>query len=348
MVTATYCGSSDQQDGEPLKLLGLLITTGLLSAFLTGVLRRYALNQNLMDIPNDRSSHSSPTPRGGGLSIVVAYSAAILVLFFGGQLTRDEILVMVLASGVVAGVGFWDDHGHVAILWRLMVHGLAALILVVVLIAPNIGPGITFALAAFAVALGVTWMVNLYNFMDGIDGIAAVEAITVSLAAAALAWSAGATGIACSLLSLGAAGAGFLVWNWPPAKVFMGDVGSGFLGAIFAVIVLITVTKGMMSLWSWIILLAVFWVDATVTLVRRVLSRQVWYSAHRSHAYQRAARRYGHRVVTLSTGVINLVFLLPLAFAAAVWPELAVLATAAAVVPLIGICLFFGAGKQEP
>ena len=154
-------------------------------------------------------------------------------------------------------------------------------------------------------------MVNLYNFMDGIDGIAGVEATMAGAVGAMLSWYTGLPSIAVCAAVVAAGAAGFLVWNRPPAKIFMGDVGSGVLGFFFAVIALASETRGGPPLIVWAGLLGVFIVDATATLVRRVLHGEKWYSAHRSHAYQRAVQAgWSHARVTGAVMLINVLLAL--------------------------------------
>jgi Fuc2NAc and GlcNAc transferase len=201
-----------------------------------------------------------------------------------------------------------------------------------------------------AVVGSVYWL-NLFNFMDGIDGLAASEAVFVALAAALLAVlrmpGIVDQGPLWMLLGIAAASVGFLMLNWPPAKIFMGDAGSTYLGFMIAVLALMTIATGWLTLTQWAILVATFVTDATVTLVRRLLLRERVFEAHRRHAYQVLSRRWGgHQPVTLSFTGLNLIWLLPLAYVAALqgWAVPAVLL---AYVPLIGLALYFGAGAPE-
>jgi Fuc2NAc and GlcNAc transferase len=155
------------------------------------------------------------------------------------------------------------------------------------------------------VAFVLVWLLNLFNFMDGIDGIAASEAIFVSSAGAFFSWLMGSDNISIILLILAASTTGFLALNWPPAKIFMGDVGSNFLGLIIGVIAYASILEGA-SVWIWLILLAVFLVDSGVTLLRRILNGEKWHEAHCSHAYQHAAKKWGHKKVTISVILINI------------------------------------------
>ena len=168
--------------------------------------------------------------------------------------------------------------------------------------------------AGYPVAvLALTWILNLFNFMDGIDGIAGSEAAFVAGAAAFLTLClGGSAGVAAVALALAGACLGFLLWNWPPAKIFMGDVGSGYLGYVIGVLALAAGREDPTALWVWLILGGVFFVDATVTLIRRVLRGDRVYEAHRSHAYQWLARRWqSHESVTITTTAVNVLWLLP-------------------------------------
>jgi Fuc2NAc and GlcNAc transferase len=148
-------------------------------------------------------------------------------------------------------------------------------------------------------------------------------------------------------LILAGASLGFLLWNWPPAKIFMGDVGSGFLGFILGVLALYTPTFSRMSFWSWLILLGVFLVDATVTLLVRAARRERLHIAHRSHTYQRLARKLqSHQKVTLGVLAINIFWLFPLAFAATRHPAQGAWLTVLAMVPLVAICVWSRVGEE--
>jgi Fuc2NAc and GlcNAc transferase len=185
--------------------------------------------------------------------------------------------------------------------------------------------------------VGCVWMVCLFNFMDGIDGISGTEATTAGLWGGALLWLAGSHELAVLSLMVGAAAAGFLVWNWAPARIFMGDVGSCLLGFCFAIVALSSERAGAVPLLVWMILLGVFVFDATVTLLRRVVRRERWHEAHRSHAYQRAVQSgWSHRQVSGGVAVTNLA-LGALATAGWRWPELLPLCVLAALVLLTAI-----------
>jgi len=324
-----------------------------LSAFLTGLVRRYALARSLLDVPNARSSHSVPTPRGGGVAIVVSAVLGLPALSVAGVLSWPALWALLGSGGLVALIGFLDDHGHIAARWRLLAHFAAASWALAWL-----GGAPPLTLFGAVIDLGwlglglaavyLVWLLNLYNFMDGIDGIASVEAICVCVGAALLYIVTGHAGPAMAPLVIGAAAAGFLFWNFPPARIFMGDAGSGFLGIVLGVMSLHAAWAAPQLFWSWVILLGVFVVDATVTLLRRLLRGDKVYEAHRSHAYQYASRRFGrHLPVTLAVAAIDLLWLLPIALWVGIGRLDGLLGVALAYLPLVVLALKFHAGELE-
>ncbi len=324
----------------------------VLSGCLTAVVRRFALARGMLDVPNERSSHTRATPRGGGIAIVVTLSAATLCLALTGVLARDFSVALLGGGLLVAGVGFVDDRRALppsvrfaaqtlAAVWALWwIGGLGQLQIGGHVAHPG-WPGTVVA------ALGILWTMNLFNFMDGIDGIAAAEAVFVAGAGAVLAALGGHTAIAAAAWALAWASAGFLWWNWPPARIFMGDVGSSYVGYVIALLALGDVQSYAASVWVWLILGGVFFVDATVTLARRWLRRDRVYEAHRQHAYQWLARRWGHRPVTSAVLLVNLLWLLPCASVASRYPHLATATVVGALLPLVIVALHAGAGRRE-
>lgn len=334
-------------------ILFLLIGVGILASIITRSLRKYALANSLMDIPNARSSHSVPTPRGGGVAIVLSFLAGLGVVTAVGGLDPSVSIALLGAGGFVALVGFLDDHGHIAARWRLLAHFAAAFWAFAWLggAPPLLLLGVQLDLGWSGVALGavyLVWLLNLYNFMDGIDGIASVEAVCVCAGGALLYVLLGKSDLALLPLMLAAAVAGFLYWNFPPARIFMGDAGSGFLGIVLGILSIQAGWEESRLFWSWVILLGVFVVDATFTLVRRLLRGDKVYEAHRSHAYQYASRQFGrHLPVTMAVGVINLVWLLPIALLVGTDRLDGVPGVAIAYAPLVLLAIRFRAGKLE-
>lgn len=338
---------------SPLSAVALLVLVAGLSVGLTAAMRRYALRRRLLDIPNDRSSHDVPTPRGGGVAIVCASLFGSAVLWWLDVVPAAQFAGLAGGGILVAGVGYLDDHRDIPARWRAVVHAAAAAVL---LAAAGGLPSLSFFGVALTpgvagvvvVLLLIVWIVNLYNFMDGIDGIAGIEAVTVCSGAALLLWLDGAGGAALLVAVYAAASLGFLAWNWPPAGIFMGDVGSGFLGFSLAGLAVLTWVGPGFPVWTWLILLGVFMVDATVTLLRRVLRGERWYQAHRSHAYQHASRRFGsHRPVTVAVALLNLGWLLPMAVASTRAPQWGPALLVVAWMPLLWLALRFNAGLPE-
>lgn len=320
----------------------------------TGLMRRYALQRNLIDVPNLRSSHDSPTPRGGGVAIVFAFFVATVLLTSLGLIDLRLFGAFLVGGGLIALVGFLDDRSHLRASVRFGVHLVAAICVVVMLGGVSEGALANWGLhglwaGRLIAVLVLVWMTNLFNFMDGLDGIASSEAIFVSGAGAWLNWREGGNpGLTAAMASLAATCLGFLRWNWPPARIFMGDVGSGFLGFSLGILGLAASQKGILPIEIWAILGGVFLVDATVTLVRRLARGDRWFEAHRTHAYQVLARRLGrHKPVTLIVMVVNLFWLLPWAYVANRFPGNSRLCMIAALLPLIILSIIVGAGKRE-
>ncbi|RRW66751.1 glycosyltransferase family 4 protein [Pseudomonas fluorescens] len=320
------------------------------SWLLTLVLRRYALSKSLMDIPNERSSHTVPTPRGGGVAIVVSFAFAVPVLANIGLLNSDDLYGLLGSGSIVAVIGFADDHGHIAARWRLLGHFGAALWALFWL---NGLPPIsifdsTLDMAWLGYVFGavyLVWMLNLYNFMDGIDGLASAEALSACLGMCLVYGVSGNTELIFAPLLLAAAVAGFICWNFPSARIFMGDAGSGFLGIMLAFMSLADTWNNPDLIWCWLILLGVFVMDATWTLGSRFLRGEKIYEAHRCHAYQHAARVHAsHKAVTLGAVALNVFWLLPIALAVATGLLVGIVGLAIAYFPLMMLCWYYKGG----
>ena len=338
---------------EPLAVTSVVTCIGIAASWwLTGRVRRYALASSLLDHPNERSSHTVPTPRGGGVAIVTSFCVLVSALGAAGLLDT-KLLAALLGSGLlVAVVGFLDDHAALPARWRFLAHCLASLwslwLMGGIPSVPLFGTAVNlgwFGLGLAAVYL--IWMVNLCNFMDGIDAIAGIEAITVSLGGALCWWLATSTSQWPVAVVFAGCVAGFLAWNYPPARIFLGDAGSGFIGMILGILSLWTAQLETQVFWCWFILLGCFMVDATTTLIRRVRRGERFHMAHCSHAYQHAARTAGsHERVSLCIGLINLLWLLPIAVIVALeWLDGAA-GVAIAYAPLVWLAFRYKAGDR--
>jgi Fuc2NAc and GlcNAc transferase len=257
----------------------------------------------IMDIPNARSSHSRPMPRAGGVGIVVTFCVAALAIASISDIGWPPILVILASAMGVAAVGLVDDLRGLPARVRLAAHVLAAIAAVMAGARIDLVAGFSLGLAG--PALSVLWIVavtNIYNFMDGIDGLAAGVAVLAGIGLAVLGSLHGDLLLVLVSSALAGSALGFLVHNFPPASVFMGDVGSGFIGFLLAVLALLigsSSPQGNATIPASFVL-APFLLDATLTLARRVARGERWYEAHRSHYYQRLViLGYSHRVVSL-------------------------------------------------
>lgn len=278
---------------------------------------RYAHRRRLIDQPGQRRSHRVPTPRGGGIGIVVAVVASGLALATtDAAAPLPSFAWLLLPILAVALVGWIDDHGGLSARTRFATHCAAALVIALPFWLGGAAPlpgGWTVLLMPFLV-LALAWSINLHNFMDGIDGLLALQAIFVFATIAAL-LHAQAPPTFPYLLAWLAATAGFVPFNFPRARIFMGDVGSGVLGLLVAVAVLWQLSAPAVAWASGVAACSAFVTDATCTLLSRMLRGRRWYSAHREHLYQWLARSgFSHaQVVALYMGW-NLLIVLPVVY----------------------------------
>jgi Fuc2NAc and GlcNAc transferase len=287
--------------------------------------------------------------------MVAVTSCSLLILYAAGKIPLPLAAALLPGGLSVAAVGFWDDVRSAPVALRMAVHFGAAVWAVYCLggtavlhmgaLAPDLG-----IMGSALSVLAIVWTLNLFNFMDGIDGIAASEAAFILFGAAILGLflaNVSPAAVAPALIA-GAACLGFLKWNWAPARIFMGDVGSGYLGYLIAVIAVHGSQTSGINIYSWLILGGVFFVDATLTLCRRLLRRERVHEAHRTHAYQWLARRWGsHARVTVTVIIINIVWLFPCAALAVEYPAHGLWICLIALMPL-GVCaLRSGAGRPE-
>ena len=325
-----------------LALISIAVGAAAGGALLTWVALKHALAQGMLDVPNARSSHVQATPRGGGVAIAFVSLTGTLLAFALGHVPWIVSLTLIAAGAAVATVGYLDDRRGMSRRVRFLVHVLASAACVVI-----IGGLQHWALLVVAV-LAVSWTINLFNFMDGIDGLAGSQALFVAAASAIFAWL-GDRADAAVLPSLTAgACCGFLVWNRPPARIFMGDVGSGFLGLWLAALALLLAQQGVVSISTSIILGSAFISDATTTLVRRALSGRRWYEAHRSHAYQNLSRRWGsHARVTALLWILNISIVTPIALLSQRYPSSAPLLAAVSLAIFAVLAIAARAGVEE-
>lgn len=325
----------------------------LLSALITVAMLKYSLHKKFVDVPNHRSSHTRPTPKAGGLAIVISYTLGLVICSKSGLIDFENYQYLLLAGLIIAIVGFIDDVYSIASKKRLVFHFISALVIVYAFGGVSelslFNWNLPLKWLAYPIAIvAIIWLLNLYNFMDGIDGIASVEAVSVAFSGAViLNYQYALVDVAIALLILGAAVLGFLFFNFPRAKIFLGDVGSAYLGVIFSGFAIISINHDPNLLWVWLVLLGTFIVDATFTLIRRILIGKRLDDAHRSHTYQKASRKCSsHMKVSSGVLVINIFWLFPIAWFIANEKIAGIIGTLIAYAPLILLALKLEAGKE--
>ncbi len=292
-------------------VLAILIGVGLSSAWLTHYLSRPGARIQILDHPNERSLHENPTPRTGGLAMLLALILGILLVQWRTPLPEAAAWIAVAAL-LVAGISLAEDRFGVKRRYRLLAHVAAAGLMLQAGL--QIGPpaGLPAAYpAALAYQLStlflVVWMINLYNFMDGMDGFAGGMALIGFGSLALAGYRAGFEAYALSAAVVAVAAAGFLRWNFPPARIFMGDSGSAMLGLLAAGFSLWAAQLQILPLWASLLVFSPFIVDASVTLLRRLLAGERIWQAHRTHYYQRLVRLgWGHRKTVLRAYLLML------------------------------------------
>lgn len=280
-----------------------------LSWAVTALVRRWAARA-VLDVPNARSLHVIPTPRGGGLAIALVVLGIQAWLLLAGVVRAPWGWAAWYTCALLAGLGLRDDLRPLSARHRFLAQILICAVWMWILLEPtSLLAGASWGLQTLA----MVWLVNLYNFMDGSDGLAGTQALLTGLVGGGIALLTGAESIAVLAFLTASTSLGFLFWNWHPARIFLGDVGSYFLGGQFGVLATATLDEGH-SAFFWAILLGPFIVDASLTLLRRMLRGERWYTAHRTHAYQRLVQAgLGHAWVAWASATLGLAWSLPLA-----------------------------------
>ena len=274
-----------------------------LSIVLTYSIREYTLKKSILDIPNERSSHTVPTPRGGGLAIIIIFYIGVFI--FKSSIDKELFLALLTALPIVI-ISLVDDIQPLSSKVRLIVQSFSTILALYFLGGVNTIDFTVFQLSGWWLNIiaffSILWLTNLYNFLDGIDGYASSQTVIIGIGL--FLFFSNPLGLVLVVGSLG-----FLVFNWHKASIFMGDVGSATLGFIVAVFVFSDTNNG--NIYIWLVLLSLFWIDATVTLCRRYLNKEAIGMAHRKHAYQRLTQiGWSHSKVVLLSIIFNIFFLL--------------------------------------
>lgn len=313
-------------DRKDMEFMGTLISAVCgfaASLLLTAATLRYARRHGLIDLPGKRRSHKQPTPRGGGIGIVAAVVLAGLPAWHGLDPAASPVRVGAIALAIlaVALIGWRDDHAPLSVLPRLAVHVLAALLVGVAVLAPGSEPRAFGWMALLPLVVVLVGFINAHNFMDGIDGILGQQGLFVMLGLGLLAAWSGQIGLAAFAYAAAAGCLGFLFFNFPPARIFMGDVGSGALGLALGTLAALLVQRDPAMLWGCVILPSAFLVDSGLTLARRMLGGQRWYAPHRQHLYQWLVRvNWSHARTDVAYMIWNIAVVAPLTWLAVRWP----------------------------
>jgi Fuc2NAc and GlcNAc transferase len=284
----------------------LYIITILLSFLLTYFIRRIALKKNIVDIPNERSSHKTTTPRGGGLAIIISYFIGLIYLFYQ-NLIDTNLFYALLSGSIIAIVSLLDDIKDLKPSIRIIAQSISAICALYFIGGFKSQYGNLYAVIFWIinciVFIAFIWFINLYNFLDGIDAYASLEAILVSLGILLF------TGNPIFVVIILAV-SGFLIWNWPKAKIFMGDVGSTQLGFILVVLGIYFHNTSEFGIINWIVLTSLFWFDASLTIFRRWINKEQLSIAHKKHAYQRLHQSgFSHLKIDILAIIINFVLI---------------------------------------
>jgi len=280
----------------------------LISFSLTYLIKNYMIKKSLVATVNERSSHTVPTPHGGGIAIAITWFIGLFYLFFIGQI-ENNLFYALLCGAIISIVSFFDDIYELSPKLRLIIQAFVAVLGLYFL-----GGFKTLTFGIFDISsliltnifafFMIIWFINLYNFLDGINGYAGSQALFLALAGFVLFGG-------NHFLVLAVATLGFLYWNWNKAKIFMGDVGSTLLGYNIAIFTIYYANQEATNFWIWIILFGVYWFDATLTLIRRKLNKEKLSQAHKKHAYQRLTQAgWSHYKVTNYSIGLNLILFL--------------------------------------
>ncbi|KLE04700.1 glycosyl transferase [Aliarcobacter butzleri L353] len=285
----------------------IYIVLVLISFFLTYFIKNYMIKKSFVASVNERSSHTVPTPHGGGIAIAITWFIGLFYLYFIGQI-ENNLFYALLFGAVISIVSFFDDIYELSPKVRLIIQAIVAIGGLYFL-----GGFETLTFGIFDIQNSIftnifaffmiIWFINLYNFLDGINGYAGSEALFLAVAGFILFGG-------NHFLVLAVAVLGFLYWNWNKAKIFMGDVGSTLLGYNVAIFTIYYANQEPTNFWIWIILFGVYWFDATLTLIRRKLNKERLSLAHKKHAYQRLTQAgWSHyKVTNYSIGLNILLF----------------------------------------
>lgn len=331
----------------PITLLLLFSASTLISYLSARFLIYFSHKHQLLDVSTNRSSHKYPTPRIGGLS----FAPVILLLLAGFYYHQEHVShqyfgALIFPPLLVATISIIDDiKNGISRLIRLLGHFIAGALTIYFLYSSTIASNL---IIAGVLCFGICWYINLFNFMDGIDGIASTQALFIIASSAGFSVASHRPEWAQIQFCILAPLIGFLIINWQPAKIFMGDVGSTYLGLLIPTILLISVQLDSITIWSAILLSTTFLVDASWTLLIRIWTGQKWRQPHRSHLYQILSRKLSsHSSVSMWNALINVFWILPLSVIASMSSTYGPILTIFGCIPVLFLCIMHRSGFMQ-
>jgi len=308
--------------------------------------KKYAIYTGIIAHQNHRTLHDEPIPRGGGIVFSILFILFIFLIWPYLELSNNLLLILGVGGGVAALFGFIDDIMNIRARTKLIIQLFLSGWVVYCLYLDSLFVinWMPIYIMIAACLFFMIWMMNAYNFMDGVDGMASSGAIFSSLTLAlVLSLTSNSVELIPIFILIATTVSGFIIFNWPPATIFMGDAGSVFLGYIFGALLIFTTLNGSLSIWNWLIVFGYFFADTTTTQIVRIILVKKWYLAHQSHAYQNIARITGsHLKVTRRVTLYNIIWILPIALWSALQPEMEILAAILAITPALIVAYKYG------
>ena len=332
----------------PTILLTITLISYILTVFLEKIFTRY---EKFIDNPEERSCHIKPIPTAGGLAILFSYIIFIYILILLFDANFDIFLILLIAIIPVVFVGLIDDFKEVNICVRLLAQLFSATIIIYYF---QISSGMyseinqsSILIIILSIILSM-WLINLYNFMDGIDGYASTECIFISFVASILTYLNNSESLMYIYLAgLGAANIGFIFRNWYPAKIFMGDTGSISIGCILSFFIFYSASESILSIYTWLILLSVFIADSSYTLLVRIVTKKNIFKAHLTHAFHKMTIKENSHLFTVKKMIlINLFWVFPMTFLSNIYNEYHIVVAIITYLPLLFILIKIGAGLE--
>ena len=333
-------------------LLIILLTTTLISYILTVFLEKIFIRYGkFIDNPKERSCHIKPTPTAGGLAILLSYSVFIYTLIVLLGENTNIFLILLISLIPVVLIGLLDDFNQVNIYIRLLVQFYSAALMIYYF---QINDTTYFEINQSSILITILsiilsmWLMNLYNFMDGIDGYATTECIFISFVASILSYLNDSESLMYVYLAgLGAVNLGFIFRNWYPAKIFMGDTGSISVGCILSFFIFYSASESILSIYTWLILLSVFVADSSYTLLVRIVTKKNIFKPHLTHAFHKITIKENSHLFTVKKMIlINLFWALPMSFLSNIYSDYHIVIAIAAYLPLLFILIKIGAGLE--